>query len=595
MELDINNTFQTKTTGAQSFGPELGPTDKPCTSGQSEQLGDQSSSGQLEPTSEAFTNDQSEETGDQSTGGSSGLTADHCTSIHSGQTGDQSSSGQLEPTSEAFTNDQSEETGDQSTGGSSGLTADHCTSIHSGQTGDQSSSGQLEPTSEAFTNDQSEETGDQSTGGSSGLTADHCTSIHSGQTGDQSSSGQFGPTGEHLTSDQSGLAGDQIFIIQSEQTGDQISSIQTGPAEMQCGALVSPHSGTGSLGLLSMQYRENSSDDNCSDSDSDSSSSTSSSSSSSTSSSSEPFNLVKNNAEDDDEGVAMGNEKRPAPLKTQDELLIDDLPVVENLFISLPEDTEMEPIGTISSIVEQLVIVESYRNTPPLHENSVLFTKNRNSVGKIFEVFGPVCQPYYALRFNSHDDIDQKDLKIRDVVYFAPKIKDFTDYIFTERLQRTKGSDASWKNDQEPPPEALDFSDDEQERLAKQKLKEQKRRQQNDSDSEDELDAHKGPPPHKSGRRKPRQNRNVPRGQHHNRGGGFHSNYHARPPFPPEYMFPPPDPHMFPFQGPMMPPFPRPPPFHMGMAPWPPGPNQGFMFQPPTPPPPPPPPPPHNQ
>uniref|UniRef100_A0A8C1K9Z3 H/ACA ribonucleoprotein complex non-core subunit NAF1 n=1 Tax=Cyprinus carpio TaxID=7962 RepID=A0A8C1K9Z3_CYPCA len=444
MELDINNTFQTKTTGDQSFGLQLGPTDKPCASGQSEQLGDQSSS-------------------------------------------------------------------------------------------------------------------------------DHCT--------------------KHLTSDQSGLAGDQISIIQSEQTGDQISSIQTGPAEMQCGIVVSPHSG--SLGLLSMQYRENSSDDNCSDSDSDSSSSTSSSSSSSTSSSSEPLNVVKNNAEDDDdEGVAMGNEKRPAPLKTQDELLIDDLPVVENLFISLPEDTEMEPIGTISSIVEQLVIVESYKNTPPLHEDSVLFTKNRNSVGKIFEVFGPVCQPYYVFRFNSHDDIDQKELKIQDVVYFAPKIKDFTDYIFTERLQRTKGSDASWKNDQEPPPEALDFSDDEEERLAKQKLKEQKRRQKNDSDSEDELDAHKGPPPHKSGRRKPRQNRNVPRGQHHNHGGGFHSNYHARPPFPPDYMFPPPDPHMFPFQGPMMPPFPRPPPFHMGMAPWPPGPNQGFMFQAP---PPPPPPPPHNQ
>ncbi len=58
-------------------------------------------------------------------------------------------------------------------------------------------------------------------------------------------------------------------------------------------------------------------------SDSDSSSSTSSSSSSSTSSSSEPLNLVMNNAEDDDEGVAMGNEKKPAPLKTQDELLIE--------------------------------------------------------------------------------------------------------------------------------------------------------------------------------------------------------------------------------------------------------------------------------
>lgn len=30
-----------------------------------------------------------------------------------------------------------------------------------------------------------------------------------------------------------------------------------------------------------------------------------------------------------------------------------------------------------------LVIVESYKNTPALNEDSVLFNKNRNSVGKV--------------------------------------------------------------------------------------------------------------------------------------------------------------------------------------------------------------------
>lgn len=30
-----------------------------------------------------------------------------------------------------------------------------------------------------------------------------------------------------------------------------------------------------------------------------------------------------------------------------------------------------------------LVIVESYKNTPPLNEDSVLFSQNRNSVGKV--------------------------------------------------------------------------------------------------------------------------------------------------------------------------------------------------------------------
>lgn len=36
-------------------------------------------------------------------------------------------------------------------------------------------------------------------------------------------------------------------------------------------------------------------------------------------------------------------------------------------------------------------------------------------------------------------------------------------------LNRMKGSDASWANDEEPPRECLDYSDDEQERNAKKK------------------------------------------------------------------------------------------------------------------------------
>ncbi len=131
---------------------------------------------------------------------------------------------------------------DQNFGSQLGPTDEPRTSGQSGLIRDQSSSGG--PTAEPFTSDQSEQTGDQGMGGSSGPTADHCTSIQSDQIGDQSSSGQ--PVKQALTSNQSGPAGDQISSIQS-------------------GTVLSPHSGTGSLGLLSMQYRGNSSDDNCSD------------------------------------------------------------------------------------------------------------------------------------------------------------------------------------------------------------------------------------------------------------------------------------------------------------------------------------------
>ncbi|TSK13316.1 H/ACA ribonucleoprotein complex non-core subunit NAF1 [Bagarius yarrelli] len=342
--------------------------------------------------------------------------------------------------------------------------------------------------------------------------------------------------------------------------------------------------GGGSLALLSKLYRDESLDD-LSDSDSDSSSSTSSSSSSS---SSEPVIAVNEFEQDEEEdGAAPG--KKKAPVRTQDELLFEDLPAVENLNISLPEETDMEPVGIISSIVDQLVIVESKKDTPPLNEDSVLFSKDRVSVGRVFEVFGPVCQPYYILRFNSKEDIQQKDLKIREPVYFAPKIKDLTEYIFVEQIKQFKGSDASWKNDQEPPPEALDFSDDEAERKAKQKLKAQRRPQQQkqeESDSDSESSASRPPPPP---RRKPRQNRNSSRGRpaHHERHGGFHANYHANPYFQQDLMHHPTDPYRPPFQGHgYPPPYPRAPPPHMSIDPWHPWPYPGPMFYPPPPPPP---------
>ncbi|XP_043918154.1 H/ACA ribonucleoprotein complex non-core subunit NAF1 [Protopterus annectens] len=157
-------------------------------------------------------------------------------------------------------------------------------------------------------------------------------------------------------------------------------------------------------------------------------------------------------------------------LKTKDEVLLEELPAVEDLFISVPEDVELKPIGVVSSILSQLVIVESVENTPALNEDSIIFREDRHAVGKVFEIFGPVRHPYYVIRFNDESHIQSKGLQTRETMYFAPAVKDFTQYIFAEKLKE-RGSDASWKNDQEPPPEALDYSDDEKEKEAKQKKK----------------------------------------------------------------------------------------------------------------------------
>ncbi|XP_071244890.1 H/ACA ribonucleoprotein complex non-core subunit NAF1-like, partial [Salvelinus alpinus] len=116
-------------------------------------------------------------------------------------------------------------------------------------------------------------------------------------------------------------------------------------------------------------------------------------------------------------------------------------------------------------------IIQSLKDTPPLKDDSVIFNSDRLAVGKVFEVFGPVSSPFYVLRFNTESDITERGVKLNDSMFYAPSLTDYTLYILTEQLRRLKGSDASWKNDQEPPPEALDFSDDEAEHKMKKKKK----------------------------------------------------------------------------------------------------------------------------
>ncbi|KAL7981824.1 hypothetical protein Chor_000881 [Crotalus horridus] len=161
------------------------------------------------------------------------------------------------------------------------------------------------------------------------------------------------------------------------------------------------------------------------------------------------------------------------------ELTKDPLPV-EDVMIILPESVKLMPFGKVSSIIEHLefskmfnfffflVIIESEKGLPPVNENTVLFKEDRHSLGKIFEIFGPVSHPFYVVQFNSPEHIQSKDIKIKDA--------------------------------------ALDFSDDEKEKAAKlhkksQNIKRKKlRSQQNDSnDNGPNYQSRRQPPSEYSG------------------------------------------------------------------------------------------------
>ena len=91
-------------------------------------------------------------------------------------------------------------------------------------------------------------------------------------------------------------------------------------------------------------------------------------------------------------------------------------------------------------------------------------------MGPVFDVIGLVTQPFYVVRFNSKQHIEEMGVTVGMKVYYAPKSK-LTSYVFLEQLMAMKISHASWSNDEEPPSQFLDHSDDEEEQRVKRKYK----------------------------------------------------------------------------------------------------------------------------
>lgn len=111
----------------------------------------------------------------------------------------------------------------------------------------------------------------------------------------------------------------------------------------------------------------------------------------------------------------------------------------------------------------------------PLDLDSVLFLEaGKKPLGLIFDVLGQVSQPIYCIRFNSKEEIIAKGIEVHAKVYCAPKTE-YSSFVILNNIMN-KGSDASWKNDVEPPSSQLDFSDDEQERTIRKGKKVNKNR-----------------------------------------------------------------------------------------------------------------------
>jgi len=157
------------------------------------------------------------------------------------------------------------------------------------------------------------------------------------------------------------------------------------------------------------------------------------------------------------------------------ELKLSDLPPIEELTISVPADNLIK-VGRVISIVDVLVVIESIKSMPPLDLDTVLFKHDGKPIGKIFDVFGPVSEPHYSVRFNTIEQIGEKEIQKETAAYFVPEVeRNITKFVFVNELKKIKGTDASWENDTEPPENVVEYSDDEEEQVARRRERMRKR------------------------------------------------------------------------------------------------------------------------
>lgn len=108
------------------------------------------------------------------------------------------------------------------------------------------------------------------------------------------------------------------------------------------------------------------------------------------------------------------------------------------------------------------------------------------TLGQVFDVMGNVASPIYCVRFNSADDIKNRNLTIGMKVYVAPQTE-YTNFIVLSKLMKQKGCDASWENDHEVPEDCNEFSDDEEERLVRRRKAEKQRNRNRTLESDAQL------------------------------------------------------------------------------------------------------------
>uniref|UniRef100_A0A452ZGY9 H/ACA ribonucleoprotein complex non-core subunit NAF1 n=1 Tax=Aegilops tauschii subsp. strangulata TaxID=200361 RepID=A0A452ZGY9_AEGTS len=154
------------------------------------------------------------------------------------------------------------------------------------------------------------------------------------------------------------------------------------------------------------------------------------------------------------------------------------LPPVPKIEVQLEPHHKALPVGTITAIMGERVIVEGSVEHSPLTEGSILWiTESRTPLGIVDEIFGPVKNPYYLVRYNSAEEVPAGISAGTTVCFVA----EFADHILNMKELYAKGYDESADHDEEA--DEPEFSDDEQEAEYKRSLRLVKRQTDRPHDS----------------------------------------------------------------------------------------------------------------
>ncbi|KAF4551352.1 H/ACA ribonucleoprotein complex non-core subunit NAF1-like protein [Elsinoe fawcettii] len=171
-----------------------------------------------------------------------------------------------------------------------------------------------------------------------------------------------------------------------------------------------------------------------------------------------------------EQGEDDGDSGNKGGLKTKNEKTEDIVPKPD---FTLTADMRIIPLGIVEHIVETFAVIKAFTSGEyrVLEYGSALCLENRTIVGAVMETMGKVQEPRYTVAFTNKQEIDDMGLTHGTKIFY---VEQHSTFVFTEPLQKLKGTDASNIYDEEVGEDELEFSDDEMESAWK-KYKKQNR------------------------------------------------------------------------------------------------------------------------